>query len=162
MDCWLFTIYPAQGCDCVPLEESRRVLSLPDPLRWSKTPPSPRSTHSQRSAPPSERREFCLVGVLGGRLFFSSSVEQKKAVEECKHAGTIQDMSPVLPERVCTMGWSWAPSNWDWIVSTTRLNLRLGPKKIKFTHIYSEKFSGVWFSLMWMFWMEIISKLIAF
>lgn len=83
----------AQGCDCVPLEESRRVLSLPDPLRWSKTPPSPRSTHSQRSAPPSERREFCLVGVLGGRPFFSSSVEQKKAMEEWKHAGIIHGVS---------------------------------------------------------------------
>ncbi len=44
---------------------------------------------------------------------------------------------PFLPERVCAMGWSWALSNWAWIVSTTRLNLRLGPKKIKCTHTYS-------------------------
>lgn len=137
MDSWLFTIFfLVQGCDCVPLEESRRVLSFPDPLRWSKTPASPRSTHSQRSPPPSERREFCLVGVLGGRPFFSSGIGQKKATEEWKQAGIIHYMNPFLPERVCAMGWSWAPSNWAWIVSTTLLNLRLGPKNTN-SHTYN-------------------------
>lgn len=37
--------------------------------------------------------------------------------QECKQS----------PDRTCAMGWSWELRSWAWIVSTTRLNLRLGP-----------------------------------
>lgn len=79
------TMFP-QGWDCVPLEERSLVLSLPEPFLWSTLPlppipASPRSHFSPRSPPPSERREFCRVGVPGGREvscpFFSS--EEKKS-----------------------------------------------------------------------------------
>lgn len=40
----------------------------------------------------------------------------------CAHQGF-----PHPPARACTEGWSCVLSSWAWMVSTTRLNRRLGP-----------------------------------
>lgn len=139
--------HSSQGWDCVPLDDERSlVLSFTEPglcklvplllLLLLPLPPSATRSFSTRSRsdPLSERREFWREGVLGWRdswPFFSSN--GKSGREKVKQANSILWVMPLcvcyLPASACTEGWSWVLRSCAWMVSTTLLNLRLGPKR---------------------------------
>lgn len=133
--------------DWVPLDAERSlVLSFPEPclcrtvpLLLPPPPPPPSIVHSfspwSRSDPLSERREFWRDGVLGWREswpFFSSEVNlgKKKEWNQAEaHQSAVRAFYP--PASACTEGWSWVLRSCACMVSTTLLNLRLGPNRDK-------------------------------